>query len=96
MNLVLAVTPRNSPESHLGGWNLFKCRLDFAVGKQWRFGTGARWQFSDALTFDLCYELMWSGNLPADVNAGSLLGDIDGEFKKVFLQFIDINLTWAF
>jgi long-chain fatty acid transport protein len=71
-------------------------RLDFAVGKQWRFGTGARWQFSDALTFDLCYELMWSGNLPADVNAGSLLGDIDGEFKKVFLQFIDINLTWAF
>lgn len=70
--------------------------LDFPIGKQWRFGSGARWYYSDNFHVDLCYELQWSGNLPANVNKGRLLGHVDGKFRNVYVQYFNIDLTWAF
>lgn len=70
--------------------------LDFPIGEQWRFGTGGRWQYSDALSFDLCYEMSWSGNLPVDVNKGPLVGHVTGVFANTYVQFFSANLNWAF
>lgn len=70
--------------------------LDFPVGNQWRFGTGARWYYSDSLIFDLCYELQWCGNLSVNVNKGPLTGRVVGKYNNLYVQFINANLTWAF
>jgi len=70
--------------------------LDFPVGEQWRFGNGARWYYSDNLTLDLCYELQWSGDLSINVDQGPLLGHVEGKFNDLYIQFINLNLTWAF
>jgi len=70
--------------------------LDFPVGEAWRFGTGARWFYSNALTFDLCYELCWSGDLPVNVNRGPLAGAVHGAFENTYVQFFSANLIWWF
>jgi long-chain fatty acid transport protein len=70
--------------------------LDLPVGAQWRFGTGARWNYAENLTFDFCYELMWSGNLPIDQNRGTLTSRVAGEFSNMYIQFLSANVIWAF
>lgn len=70
--------------------------LDFPIGQQWRFGTGARWYFSSDLIFDFCYEFQWTGDLPVNVNRGRLAGHVDGKFHNVYGQYINANLTWVF
>lgn len=70
--------------------------LDFPIGKQWRFGTGVRWFYSENLIFDLCYEFQWSGSLFVDVNKGPLVGHVAGKFRDTYVQFINANVTWAF
>lgn len=70
--------------------------LDFPIGKQWRFGAGARWYLMDNLNVDFCSELLWSGNLKADVSRGSLGGRVSGKFKDCYGIFTNVNLTWTF
>lgn len=70
--------------------------LDFPVGKQWRFGAGARWYFLENLCFDFCSEFLWSGNLSASVNRGSLGGKVSGKFKDTYAVFTNVNMTWTF
>lgn len=70
--------------------------LSFPVGKQWRFGTGARWYFWDNLIFDFCSELLWAGTLKADVDRGSLAGHVSGKFKDTYAVFTNVNITWTF
>lgn len=70
--------------------------LDFPVGKQWRFGTGARWSLCDKLVFDFCSELQWQGNLKSDVNKGPVAGHVSGTFKDTYALFISTNLTYLF
>lgn len=69
---------------------------DFPVGKQWRFGTGAKFQYSPNLAFDLSYELQWSGDLSMDVNKGSLAGRVAGNYDNFYIEFFCFNLTYVF
>lgn len=70
--------------------------LDFPIGQQWRFGTGARWNYSETIALDLCYEFQWSGDLDCTQDLGSLARPVSGTFSNTYVQFIDVNLTWAF
>ena len=70
--------------------------LNFPIGEQWRFGTGARWNYSDNLIFDFCSELQWQGNLKADVNKGILAGHVSGVFKETYAIFINTVITYLF
>lgn len=70
--------------------------LDFAIGKQWRFGAGARWAISEKLVFDVSSELQWQGNLKANVNKGLIAGHVVGVFKDTYAFFINSNLTYLF
>ena len=70
--------------------------LNFPVGKQWRFGTGARWGYSENLMFDFCYELLWSGDLPVNANLGGLAGRVSGKWANFYTHFLSADLIWAF
>ena len=70
--------------------------LDFPVGEQWRFGTGARWIYSSRLSFDLCYELSWTGDLSIDQDKGPLVGHVKGVYNNLYLQFFSATISWAF
>lgn len=70
--------------------------LDLPVGKQWRFGTGARWAINDALLMDVGAELLWSGDLKADVNKGRLAGHVSGVFKGTCCAFFSTNFIYTF
>ena len=69
---------------------------DFPVGEQWRFGTGARWIFSESLKFDLCYEISWTGDLSLKEDKGFFTGDIEGTFKNLYIQFFSATIGWSF
>ncbi len=70
-------------------------QVDFPVGKQWRFGTGARWQISDCLALDFSSALLWQGNLKCDVSK-PVAGDVSGSFKNTYSVFINTNLIYLF
>lgn len=70
--------------------------LNLPVGKQWRFGAGAEWQYSDTLAFGFCYEFQTEGDLPVNAHRGPLAGHVDGKYKNVTFQFIDVNAIWTF
>lgn len=69
--------------------------LDFPIGKQWRFGSGARWQLLDNLVADFCTELQWQGNLKVDVDK-PVAGHVSGIFKNAYALFINSNITYSF
>lgn len=70
--------------------------LDFPVGQQWRFGTGARWNINESFLMDLAAELLWSGDLKADVNKGRLAGHVAGKFKNTYCAFFSTNFIYTF
>lgn len=70
--------------------------LDFPIGEQWRFGTGARWRITENLLFDFSSELQWQGNLSADVNQSRIAGHVSGTFKNTYVLFFNSNLTYVF
>jgi long-chain fatty acid transport protein len=71
-------------------------QLNFPVGRQWRFGTGFRYYFPNCMTFDFSTELLWQGNLKADVNKGTLSSRVAGSFKDTYAVFTSLNLTYVF
>lgn len=70
--------------------------LDFPVGKQWRFGTGARWNITDNLAFDFSTELQWQGNLRSTVDRRLVAGHVEGTFKNTYVLFLNSNLIYVF
>lgn len=70
--------------------------LDFPVGKQWRYGAGVEWAYSDSIQVGLQYTLQNQGNLFVDVNRGPLAGHVVGKFKNVTIQFINLNFQMVF
>lgn len=69
--------------------------LDFPVGDQWRFGSGARWKIRENLALDFSTELQWMGNLKCHQSA-QVAGNVSGTFKNTYAFFINTNLIFAF
>jgi long-chain fatty acid transport protein len=70
--------------------------LDLPLGESWRFGAGAQYQWKENIALGLAYELLWLGDLPADVNRGSLSGRVSGEFSDTHTHFAHASLNWRF
>lgn len=70
--------------------------LDFPVGQEWRFGTGARWEYAENIKFDFCYEFLWTGDLSINSNKGILVGNVDGKFSNLYSHFLSADLVWVF
>jgi len=69
---------------------------DLAIGAAWRFGLGARYDWSQQLAFGLAYELLWMGNLDMDLNRGPLAGRVSGQYDDAAIHFISFNVNWKF
>jgi len=69
---------------------------DLPLGEAWRFGLGARYDWSKNLAFGLGYTLLWSGDLDMDVNRGPLAGRVSGTYENVSMNFINFYLNWKF
>lgn len=70
--------------------------LDFPVGEQWRFGTGFRWEILKNIEFDFCTELQWSGDLKCAQDRGPLAGEVDGEFKDMYIIYVSTDIIYCF
>lgn len=70
--------------------------LDFPVGKQWRYGAGAEWAYSDTMKIGFQYTLQRQGDLFVDVNRGPLAGHVVGKYKNVTVQFFNLNFQMVF
>jgi len=69
---------------------------DLPLGEAWRFGLGARYNWSENMAFGLGYTLLWSGDLDMDVNRGPLAGRVSGTYENVSMNFINFYLNWKF
>ena len=69
---------------------------DLPLGEAWRFGLGARYDWSKNLAFGLGYTLLWSGDLDMDVNRGALAGRVSGTYENTSMSFINFYLNWKF
>lgn len=66
------------------------------IGEAWRFGLGARYDWSQQLAFGLAYELMWMGNLEMQLDRGPLAGTVSGQYDDAAIHFICFNVNWKF
>jgi len=68
----------------------------FPIGRQWRFGAGARWFKSSNLIFDLSAALLWQGDLKTTQSRGILARTVSGNYKNMYSAFLCANLTRLF
>jgi long-chain fatty acid transport protein len=69
---------------------------DLPLGETWRFGLGARYDWSQNLALGVGYTLLWSGDLDMDVNRGPLAGRVSGTYENTSMSFINFYLNWTF
>ena len=69
---------------------------DLPLGEAWRFGLGARYDWSKSFAFGVGYTLLWSGDLDMDVNRGPLAGKVSGTYDDTSMSFINFYLNWKF
>jgi len=69
---------------------------DLPLGEAWRFGLGARYDWSKKLALGVGYTFLWSGDLDMDVNRGPLAGRVSGTYEKTSMSFINFYLNWKF
>jgi len=69
---------------------------DLPLGEQWRFGLGARYDWSQQLAFGLAYELLWGGDLDMGLDRGPLAGRVKGSYDDAAIHFISFNVNWKF
>jgi long-chain fatty acid transport protein len=69
---------------------------DLPTGEAWRFGLGARYDWSQQLAIGLAYELLWMGNLDMQLSRGPLAGTVSGQYDDAAIHFISFNVNWKF
>ena len=69
---------------------------DLPLGKMWRFGLGASYDWSESLALGVGYTFLWSGDLDMDVNRGPLAGRVSGTYENTSMSFINFYLNWKF
>ena len=66
------------------------------VGEQWRFGTGALFQWRQNVHLYANYEFLWSGNLKVNQSKGVLLGRISGHYRQFYTHFFNMGINTCF
>jgi long-chain fatty acid transport protein len=69
---------------------------DLPLGEMWRFGLGARYDWSKDLALGVGYTFLWSGDLDMDINQGPLAGRVSGTYDNTSMNFINFYLNWKF
>jgi long-chain fatty acid transport protein len=69
---------------------------DLPMGEMWRFGAGARYDWSQKLAFGVGYTFLWTGDLDMDIDRGPLSGRVSGNYENLSMHFINLFLDWKF
>ncbi|MDZ7596858.1 MAG: OmpP1/FadL family transporter [Desulfobacterales bacterium] len=69
---------------------------DLPVGEAWRFGAGARYDWSQQLTLGLAYTLLWMDDLDMTLDRGPLAGSVSGQYDDAAIHFLNFNVNWKF
>jgi len=64
------------------------------IGNQSRFGIGAQYALSKAVTAGLGYEFQWQGDLGMYQSSNQVQGTVAGRFSNVNINFFSINVIW--
>jgi long-chain fatty acid transport protein len=73
-----------------------KRTVTLPMGAAWRFGLGAQYAFSQALSLGASYELAWGANMPVDQNRGPVAGRVAGSYNNASFNFFALNLSWKY
>lgn len=65
------------------------------MGEAYRFGLGAQWQVSQAVSLGAAGEFMWAGDMPV-TQESAYRGRVSGSFEESWFAFFNLNLTWRF
>lgn len=68
--------------------------LDLPTGDSWRYGIGGTYAYSETLEFSAGYEIVWFGDVDADVNRGPLSGPVSGTFEDYAIHFFSVSVNW--
>jgi len=67
------------------------------MGEAWRFGLGAQYQLSSAVSVGAACTFMWLGDMSVDQgNDVSLRGRISGSYDDAWFAVTTLSLTWNF
>jgi long-chain fatty acid transport protein len=66
------------------------------LGNEYRFGFGAQYALSEALTAGAGYEFQWQGDLGLYQSNNRVQGTVAGRFSNVNINFFNLNLIWKF
>jgi long-chain fatty acid transport protein len=69
--------------------------LALPMGEAYRFGLGAQWQVSQAISLGAAGEFMWAGDMPV-TQESAYRGRVSGSFEDSWFSFFNLNLTWKF
>ena len=69
---------------------------DLPLGESWRFGLGARYDWSEKLALGAGYTFLWNGDQDMDLNRGPLAGKVSGTYENMSTSFINFYLNWKF
>jgi long-chain fatty acid transport protein len=69
--------------------------LSLPMGEAYRFGLGAQWQVSQAVSLGAAGEFMWGGDMPVTQDS-AYRGRVSGSFEDSWFAFFNLNLTWKF
>ena len=66
------------------------------MGQAWRFGLGAQYAFSQALSLGAAYEIAWGGDMSVNQDRGPLAGRVAGDYNNTSFSFFALNLSWKY
>jgi long-chain fatty acid transport protein len=65
------------------------------MNETYRFGMGAQWQVSSAVSLGAAYALAWLGDMPV-IQDSLYRGRLSGNYEDAMFSFLTANLTWRF
>ena len=67
------------------------------MGETWRFGLGAQYQVSQAISLGAAYTFMWAGDMSVDQGDDlSLRGRVSGSYDSAWFSIASLFMTWKF
>jgi long-chain fatty acid transport protein len=69
--------------------------ITMPMGQAWRFGLGAQWEVSKAVSLQAAYEFLWAGDMPV-VQDSAYRGRVSGGFNDAYFSFFTMGLNWKF
>lgn len=67
------------------------------MGRAWRFGLGAQYQLSEALSLGAAGTFLWGGDMSVDQGTDvSLRGRVSGAYEDAWFTFVSLSLAYKF